>query len=117
MTYRVICKFLPDAHVHAVGRPGRGAWRVVACVEATPISAAVLRPVLCISNPSTQLLVLASHKHRQPNSWCNPRKILAQWLKARGEARTALAACRAWTDECDPGPKDMDGLKAKDFAL
>ena len=87
MTYRAICQYLPDAAVHAVGRPGRGAWRVVACVRATTPSVAVSRPVLALTNLKPQLLVVTSHRHRQPNSWCSPRKIVAQWQAERQTER------------------------------
>ena len=94
MTYRVICQYLPDAAVHAVGRPGRGAWRVVACAQATPASAALMRPVLvlqpCAGFPQ-RLLVVTSHRHRQPNSWCSPRKIINEWLVAQQEIRHEIA--------------------------
>ena len=95
MIYRVICKYLPDANVNAVGRPGRGAWRVVACAETTSASAAVLRPVLCLANLSPKLLVVSSPLRRQPNSWCSPRKILAEWLLERA----VLAECRKLDQE------------------
>ena len=106
MTYRVICQYLPDAAVHAVGRPGRGAWRVVACVTATNSSMAVSRPVLYISNLSTKLLVVTSHRHRQPNSWCSPRKIVAQWQAEQRGAGYHAYNPGLWMERgCERGPQ------------
>lgn len=70
--HTVVCVYLPDAKVHAVGRPNRGAWRVVACFGFTGS-----RPVLV----SGGYLFLFSHRKRAVNSWCSPRKILAEWQR------------------------------------
>ena len=99
MTYRVICTYHPDVAVFGKGGALRkGAWRVLACPRATSASAAVSKPVLVLSNLSPRLLVVSSPRRRQPNSWCSPRKILAEWLQARAEVRRSLAACRAWRE-------------------
>jgi len=106
MTYRVICQYLPDAAVYAVGRPGRGAWRVVACMRATPASAAMSRPILALTNLKPQLLVVTSHRQRQPNSWCSPRKIVAQWQAEQRGAGYHAYNPGLWTERgCERGPQ------------
>jgi hypothetical protein len=101
MTYRVICQYLPDAAVHAVGRPGRGAWRVVACMRAKSVSLAVSHPV----SLSLPILVMTSHRYRQPNSWCSPRKILAEWQQDHRRQLAEDWYNSLWQERgCERGP-------------
>lgn len=105
--YRVICRFVSAIRYTPSGGQFNGSWRVVACRDVTNQSAAVLKPVLLIEvgSPTAvdaqahKLLVLSSCTRKQPNSWCNPRKILAEWLAARRIVRKHLEACRRWDDK------------------
>lgn len=80
--YRVSCVYLPNANVHAVGRPGRGAWRVVSC---WPAFIPQLRDVYAHNGH----LYIVSHRKRTVNSWCSPRKILAELQRERRLRRAA----------------------------
>lgn len=101
MIYRVVCTYHPEVGTF---RGRRGAWRVVVCEPASRPAWVVLKPVACLLNLSPKLLIINSTKPRQPNSWCNPRKILAEWLTARQELRhkRALRAAgeAAYEDYC-----------------
>ena len=100
MTYRVICTYRPDVAVFGKGGAlKKGAWRVLACFQ--PMTAPYRNglPVQVFdAGRDGRMLVVNSLHRRQPNSWCSPRKILAEWLKARAEVRRSLDAFRAWRE-------------------
>ena len=106
MTYRVICQYLPDAAVYAVGRPGRGAWRIVACFRPRSAPYRDHPPVQIFdAGRDGRLLVVNSHRHRQPNSWCSPRKIVAQWQAEQRGAGYHAYNPDLWTERgCERGP-------------
>jgi hypothetical protein len=103
VTYRVLCQYLPDAAVYAVGRPGRGTWRVIACTPLRMLEQ--YRPVQALTHLKPPLLVVTSHRQRQPNSWCNPRKILAEWQKDRRRQIAEDWYNSLWQERgCERGP-------------
>lgn len=107
--YRIVCKFVPGVRYSTAGRKLSGSWRVVSCMQATSASMAVLKPVLVVrytpgqeigmpEGAQQKFLVLSSPSPRKPDSRCNPRTLLAEWLEARALVRAQLAACRQWAD-------------------
>lgn len=81
MNYRIVCQFLPDVAVFG-GRPGhprKGAWRVLSCADQTGWHP--LRPIHVIDTGTEgKLLLIHSHRPRQPNTWVNPYKVVREWL-------------------------------------
>ena len=106
--FRVICSYETSPMIRAYKRGRhwvrphfrRRYWRVVACAAVTSASSAVLRPVVVLRPSmlsSKRLLVLSSHRYRQPNSMCSPRRILTEWQ--------LTATMRDRATGCEQGPQ------------
>lgn len=79
MTYRVVCTYHPDIGTF---RGKRGAWRVYHCFQLTDDARVPTVQVIGGIMGSRPWLCINSIRLRQPNSWCNPRKIFNEWQEA-----------------------------------
>lgn len=97
MTYRVICEYRPSVLIPGYQRGEKfvrahrrkGYWRVLACAETTPTSAAVIGPVRVFRQGFKKpVLAVLSTSTLRPGTICSPRAILAKWQEQRRVERT-----------------------------
>jgi hypothetical protein len=88
----VICEYRPSVLIPEYQRGSesvrphrrKGYWRVLACAETTPTSAAVIGPVRVFRHGFKKpVLALLSPTALRPGTICSPRAILAKWQEQR----------------------------------